>query len=263
MIFIERTGFVPDITWVIKADNITQQLLKATTPEERSKIIDANESVWGELKDVLMELSHNKCWYSESKNTFSYYHVDHFRPKKAAVGKDKINYGGYWWLAFDWENYRVCGSVGNVNKRDKFAIYRNKANEPDDIWQDETIYLLDPCKQLDPIKLTFNNNGEVMSLYSSGFNYEQAQYTIETLKLNFKNLKEARKKVWIDCSLLVTDISNLLDEENIRPIATRRGQIEEKFKQLKLYIKSTAEFSSTAKACLNSTGLKWAMGLTA
>jgi|WetSurMetagenome_2_1015567.scaffolds.fasta_scaffold135506_2 uncharacterized protein (TIGR02646 family) len=263
MIFIERKGFVPDTFWLAKADAITKQLLNTSTATERNKIIDENEAIWGELKNALMELSHDKCWYSESKNTFSYYHVDHFRPKKAAIGKDKKDYGGYWWLAFDWDNYRVCGAVGNVNKRDKFAVYGNKANRPNDVWQDETIYLLDPCKQLDPIKLTFNNNGEAMSLYSSGFHYEQAQYTIETLKLNFKNLKEARKKVWIDCSSLVNEISNLLDDENKKPSATRRGQIEEKFKQLKIFIKPTSEFSATARACLKSTGIEWAMNIAA
>lgn len=263
MIYIERTGFSPNKAWLAKADTITMQLLGATTKEEINKLIDDNEAVWGELKDVLMELSHHKCWYSESKNTYSYYHVDHFRPKKAAVGTDNKDYGGYWWLAFNWDNYRVCGSVGNVSKRDKFAVYGIKANRPEDVWQDETIYLLDPCKPFDPIKLTFNSNGEAMSLYPSGFHFEQATYTIDTLKLNFKNLKEARKKVWSDCSLLLNDLSNLLDDENKKPSATRRGIIEEKFKQLKLYINPSSEFSATARACLKSTGIEWAMSIAA
>ncbi len=263
MIYIDRTGFSPEATWLAKADAVTQQLLQATTTKDKHKIIDNNESLWGELKDVLMELSHEKCWYSESKNTYSYYHVDHFRPKKAAIGKDKNDYGGYWWLAFDWRNYRVCGAVGNINKRDKFAIFRNKANGPNEVWQDETIYLLDPCQPFDPIKLTFNGNGEAMPLYSSGFHKEQAQYTIATLKLNFKKLKDARKTVWSACSSLVFELRDLLDEENKNPSANRRGQIEEKFKQLKQFIKQTSEFSATARACLKSTGIEWAMGLAA
>ena len=132
MIFIDRTGFAPDDAWLQKADRITRELLEAETLEQKHKIIDDNERLWGELKDVLMELSHQKCWYSESKDTFSYYHVDHFRPKKKAIGIDKKDKGGYWWLAFNWTNYRISGAVGNVNKRDKFAVYRSKANEPDE-----------------------------------------------------------------------------------------------------------------------------------
>ncbi|KAF0201280.1 MAG: hypothetical protein FD170_2888 [Bacteroidetes bacterium] len=263
MIYIDRTGFAPDVIWLEKADKITKELMVADTKEKKHRIIDDNEILWGELKDVLMELSHQKCWYSESKDTFSYYHVDHFRPKKVALDLIKNDKGGYWWLAFNWTNYRVCGAVGNVNKRDKFAVFRNKANEPDDAWEDETIYLLDPCLQYDPIKLTFNNNGEACSLYPSGFYYLQTEYTITTLKLNYKKLKEARKKVWTDCSLIINELSNLLYEESKNQSATRRGKMEILFKQLKEFIKPTSEFSATARACLKSTGIEWAISIAA
>lgn len=263
MIYIDRTGFAPDAAWLNKADEITKELLNAKTLDQKHKIIDDNESLWGELKDVLMELSHQKCWYSEAKDTFSYYHVDHFRPKKKALGLDKKDKGGYWWLAFNWTNYRISGAVGNVNKRDKFAVYRNKANNPDEVWEDETIYLLDPCNQFDPIKLTFNFNGEARSLYLAGFHKEQAEYSITALKLNYKKLKEARKKVWSDCSLIVSELTNLLDAESKSPSATRRGKMEILFKQLKELIKPSSEFSATARACLKSTGIEWAISIAA
>ena len=121
MRFINIENFSPDVEWLIKSNELTSALKKATTIEEKNRIIDANESKWGELKDSLLELSFNKCWYSEAKETYSHYHVDHFRPKKAARGIDKKDNGGYWWLAFDWTNYRVCGGVGNIIKRDKFC----------------------------------------------------------------------------------------------------------------------------------------------
>ncbi len=263
MIYIDRTGFTPNAAWLLKADNITTELLEAETKEKKHEIIDANQRLWGELKDVLMELSHQKCWYSEAKDTFSYYHVDHFRPKKKAVGVDKKDKGGYWWLAFNWTNYRISGAVGNVNKRDKFAVYRNKANEPEETWEDETIYLLDPCNQFDPIKLTFNSNGEARSLYPSGFHLEQAKYTITELKLNYKKLKEARKKIWVDCSLIIGELTNLLDAEGKNPSATRRGKMEVLFKQLKEFTRCSSEFSATARACLKSTGIDWAISIAA
>ena len=263
MIFIDRSKFTPETDWLNKADVVTQKLLAASSKDIIHKIIDNNQKLWGELKNVLLLLSNNKCWYSESKENYSYLHVDHFRPKKAAFGLDNNDYGGYWWLAFDWTNYRICGSVGNVSKKDKFGVFRNKANNPNDIWQDETIYLLDPCHRYDPLKITFNSNGEAMSLYKDGWHFKQAQYTIDTLKLNFKHLKEARKKIWVKCSNLIEEIQKFLDEENKNSSATRRGQIEEKLKQIKELIKPTSEFSGIARACLKSTGVDWAMGIAA
>ena len=264
MIFIDRTRFSPDDEWLRKADIVNRQVRSATNINEIYSIIDKNQILWGELKDPLLELSHQKCWYSESKEKYSHLHVDHFRPKKVAIGKDnKTDHGGYWWLAFNWTNYRVCGAVGNVNKRDKFAVLRNKANVPTDIWQDEIIYFLDPCEEEDPLKLTFNSNGEVMPIQKSGWDFDQADYTIEKLKLNCKSLKEARKNVWIKCAGLVSETQKLMQENNINPSTYKKGQIKEKLIQIKEYVKSTSEFTATARACLKSTGIDWVMSIPA
>ena len=72
--------------------------------------IDANSGVWGEIKNELLEMSHGKCWYSEAPDAVSDWHVDHFRPKKRALDEDKTEHEGYYWLAFDWKNYRIAGS---------------------------------------------------------------------------------------------------------------------------------------------------------
>jgi uncharacterized protein (TIGR02646 family) len=264
MIFIDRTGFGPDADWMERVVIVNQQLRSTSDTTEIFRIIDANQSLWGELKESLLKLSNYKCWYSESKEKYSHLHVDHFRPKKVAIGKDnKTDFGGYWWLAFDWTNYRVCGSVGNVNKRDKFAVLRNKANVPTDIWRDEVIYFLDPCEEEDPLKLTFNSNGEMMPIQKTGWDFEQADYTIEKLKLNCKSLKEARKKVWIKCAGLVGDTQRLMQENNLNPSPFKKGQIKEKLIQIKELVKSSSEFTATARACLKSTGIDWAISIAA
>ena len=263
MIFIDIEGFVPDQNWINRADLVTKQMLNASDKQEIHKIIDDNELLWGELKDILLSLSNDKCWYSESKDKYSYLHVDHFRPKKAALGKDNFDYGGYWWLAFDWTNYRISGAVGNVNKRDKFAVLRNKAKEPTDVWRDEIIYFLDPCEESDVLKITFNSNGEIMPIQKTGWHYEQADYTIKNLKLNCKKLKEARKEVWIKCAALIGSIQKLMKDDDTNSSAYQKGQIKEKLKQLKELVKSKSEFSATARACLKSTGIDWAMSIAA
>ncbi|MFN0157711.1 MAG: hypothetical protein ACKVRP_06525 [Bacteroidota bacterium] len=263
MIYINRDGHNPELNWVTRADQVTNQLLNANTVAARSAIIDANEVLWGELKGFLLTISNEKCWYSEAKDKYSHLHVDHFRPKKVAIGIDKKDYGGYWWLAFQWKNYRVCGGAGNVRKKDKFAVRANKANSPQAVIEDEMIYFLDPTDEEDPLKITFNGNGEVTPIEKAGWDFERAQYTITSLNLNFKPLKEARKKLWNDCSTLVKETQDLMQQNNQNPSAHRKGQIKEKLKRIKVLVEESAEFSATAKACLRSTALEWAMSIAA
>lgn len=260
MRYIDTSGYQPDSTWLTKADALTKELLDAKTITEKHKIIDDNQAFWGELKDFLLAISLEKCWYSESKNTYSYMHVDHFRPKKKAIGVDKIDYGGYWWLAFDWTNYRISGAVGNVLKRDKFAVLKYKASKPDDLLDDEIIYLLDPTEIEDVSKITFNSNGEVMSIDKdkNSWDYKRADYTIKTLKLNYKKLKDARKVSWAECSNLILETEKLIQDNCQNPSANRRGQIKQKLKQLKKLTKASSEFSEAIKTCLISSGLEWA-----
>jgi uncharacterized protein (TIGR02646 family) len=259
MIYIDRTGHAPDAAWIVRADNLTKQLLVEAEAATRNQIIDDNQVLWGELKDFLLGISQNKCWYSESRDAYAHYHVDHFRPKKEALGIDKKDKGGYWWLAFQWTNYRVCGGAGNVRKGAKFAVRTNKANQPADSIDDEIIYFLDPCEEEDVLKITFNEHGEMSSITATGWDYERATYTIESLNLNFKLLKEKRKETWVKCYSLIKDTQILMDQNDIAPSASRRGQIKEKIRQLKELVKTTSEFSATAKACLQSAGLPWTL----
>lgn len=259
MIHIDRADKEPDEDWIKAADALTASLLKAPTVAERNKIIDDNETLWGELKDFLLGISDQKCWYSESKDSFNHSHVDHFRPKKEAIGIDKKDHGGYWWLAFEWTNYRFSGGVGNVRKRSKFAVRNHKANSPTDSIDDEIIYLLDPIEEEDVLKITFNSNGEAMPIANDGWDKEQADYTIETLNLNFKNLKEARKVRWSKCSRLISETQKLMDENSLYPSAKKKGQIKEKLKQIKELAKKESDFTATTRACLNSTGRGWAI----
>lgn len=257
MIFIDRTGKSPSQDWLDRATELTRQLLAAPNKAAKLQIIDDNEALWTEIKDFLLNISHGKCWYSEAIEAYDHQHVDHFRPKKVAIGLDKKDHGGYWWLAFDWTNYRVCGGAGNVRKKDKFAVRANKANNPTDVVDDELNYILDPCEEEDVLKITFNQHGEIMPITPSGWDFERASYTIESLNLNFKLLKEARKSVWIKCSTLISETQTLMAQNELNPSVLRKGQIKEKIKQLKELVQPTSAFSAVVRTCLCSTGLEW------
>jgi hypothetical protein len=119
---IQHHDHAPDPDWCKRADSLLGDLKAAQSLESRNAIIDANTSLWRELLDWLLNKSHGKCWFSEAKDCFSHWDVEHFRPKKKAKDESGGLGEGYWWLAFDWHNFRICGNVGNRKKGTYFPL---------------------------------------------------------------------------------------------------------------------------------------------
>ncbi len=159
----------------------------------------------------------------------------------------------------------MCKGAGNVRKNSYFAVKANKANTPKDSYEDEIIYFLDPTDIDDPLKLTFTEEGMAKPLSSktADWDYIRADYTIYYLNLNFENLKEARKAVWKICSDLITEIQALLDKEQVNQSAARKQKVKGKMEELRKLVRPESEFSATAKTCLVSSGLPWAMRIAA
>ena len=261
MIYIDLENNPPPSEWVARAHVLTQQLINEPDLQIKKRIIDNNSAVWGELKTHLLSLSHQKCWYSESKEKYSHYHIEHFRPKKRALNDKGTDMGGYWWLAFCWKNYRICGSVGNIKKGDRFLVRSNKADTYTDNIDDEIIYFLDPTIIDDPLKISFIDTGKVVpsSPNSTDWDYIRADYTIANLNLNYEPLVEGRKSLWTRIMLKIREIQNLMDENNVNPSVSKSTILREKIKELKNLTNPQSEFSATASACLYSSGLEWAI----
>lgn len=215
--------------------------------------------MWTELKDHLRNLSHNKCWYSESKNDSAHCHVDHFRPKGRAIDENGDDKGGYWWLAFEWTNYRYSAPVENIRKRDYFQVNANKANNPADPLEMEDIRFLDPTDIEDPDKLAFTNEGLVTpkSTVETERNYIQAEYTIRRMNLNKLEMAESRKDKYFKTSLLVKQIDKLMLQQVQDFCPARKQKINEKMKVLLELASSNSEYSAAVKYCMKSTGLEW------
>ena len=260
MIYIDLENNPPSSEWVTKANALTQKLIAEPDLQKKKKIIDDNSTVWGELKTHLLSLSHQKCWYSEAKEKFSYYHIEHFRPKKRALDDKGTDMGGYWWLAFCWKNYRICGAVGNTKKGDRFWVRANKANSHTDNIDDEIIYFLDPTVIEDPLKISFIDTGKIVpsSPNSTDWDYMRADYTITNLDLNCEPLVEGRKFLWTNIMLKIKEIQNLINKNNVNPSVSKSTMIREKLKELKNLTSPQSEFSATASACLYGSGLEWA-----
>ncbi len=100
MIYVRPDGTKIPKLWLERAERLTAKLDVIADPDERKRFIDDHAECWREIKDKLLEMPHGKCWYSEALGDVSDWHVDHFRPKAE-----------YHWLAFDWRNFRVSGSI--------------------------------------------------------------------------------------------------------------------------------------------------------
>ena len=263
MRFINLEGKEPNENWRKKAQALCEELDAAGTKDERNKIIQDNATVWGELKPWLLELSCGKCWFSEARDSFSHWDVEHYRPKKAAKnldGTERVE--GYWWLAFDWRNFRICGNVGNRKKGAFFPLRQgtHQAGASDRNTDDEVPYLLDPVRPEDPVLMCFDENGDVKPLPDLDlWNTARVQESIKRYKLReYEPLMEARRDIWSRCAREVNRCQNLMEDMSKSPSATKREAISQQMLKLRGMVKFEAEFSATVSECLRSRPQQWA-----
>ncbi len=95
---------------------------------EGQRDFDFNSKIYGDksVKETLIKAQHDKCFLCESKIThIDYGDVEHFRPKKAfrQSDDDNLNYPGYYWLAYDWENlFLACKLCNQRHKGNLFPL---------------------------------------------------------------------------------------------------------------------------------------------
>lgn len=255
----------PPPEWLAKAHAATAELEAEPDPVERQAIIKRRQAIWGELKDWLLLLSNEKCWFSEAKDCFQDWDVEHFRPKAKARNLDKTERDGYWWLAFAWKNLRVCGRVGNRTK-DTFFPLRSAycATSAQRDTDDEVPYLLDPIVKSDCALLSFNQLGEAIPAPGADpWSEERVKVSVQQYKLDFDKLVLTRYTIWETCTALINEVQNLLEEQAKQPGAAKRARIEEKMKELSKLTERDKVCSSAAIACLQKSELGWAVRLSA
>lgn len=203
MRYIDLENHKPEDWWIKESDELTAKLMELHRRgeiEARNKLINDNNEHWGEIKSWLLSLSNNKCWFSEAREIFSHMDVEHFRPKLEAKEIDGTKRDGYWWLAFDYRNFRACGNVGNRKKGGWFPLkpgslistYDNQCEES------ETPYLLDPTDADDVELIGFDEEGLAISAPGiTQWEEERVLETIKRLKLNeHEVLPVERQKKW-------------------------------------------------------------------
>lgn len=255
--------------WEERARDALEAVRKAT-PETRASVINSYKSLWAELKPILEEFSHKKCWYCESAERRSDYAVDHFRPKNriAETGND-----GYWWLAFDYTNYRLACTYCNSRrvdrdggtsggKQDHFPLLdeSSRAICEDDCLEDEQVVLLDPLRPSDPLLLDFRDDGMPRPAYSKDEHailYKRAEVSINLYHLAHQDIVEARALLFKKVTELVRSGDRFWKEYS-EGKPTARDAFDGVVKELASLLAPAAELSSTARAALRGfRSLRW------
>jgi hypothetical protein len=243
--------------WRAKSEQLVAALAAldaAGKREERNALIDANSAHWGALKEWLLALSAGKCWFSEVRELYSHYDVEHFRPKKEAKALDATLRDGYWWLAFDYMNFRVCGNVGNRKKGGWFPLkddlLRSTHAEPCE--ESEPHYLLDPIDDYDVTLIAFDEEGKVIPMPGiSAWEQARVNETVKRLKLNEHTpLAEARRKVWQQVNWLIEDFTRAKGRCSTGNNPAARAILKVVVARVREMTNPTAELSAVARWCL-------------
>ncbi|AUB79767.1 hypothetical protein [Candidatus Thiodictyon syntrophicum] len=255
----------PDPAWEAKAKALLAELKSAPDATARNAIIDAHEKVWGELKSWLLDLSHGKCWFSEAKDCFSHWHVEHYRPKKSAKDADGTKHDGYWWLAFEWRNFRICGNVGNGKKGTYFPLRPGCLRcmaQGDHRYEDPM--LLDPADEHDPTLLSFNIEGRAVPAahITDDWERERVEYSVERCSLDFPTLMDKRKVVWSECWGRIQKYLEELERYHAdKSNAIAKNGYKEAAGNVRRLIREDQEFTAVARACVLSSGDPRVLGL--
>lgn len=262
---ISLESHVPDAAWLAQATALLSQLRAAANADDRNAIIDANSAFWGQLKPWLLQLSHQKCWFSEAKDCFNHWDVEHFRPKKSAKDADGTVHEGYWPLAFNWHNFRICGNAGNRKKGTFFPLRPGTVRRsPDGDYRLEDPQLLDPADPDDPALLSFNMEGRAVpsAQLTDDWERERVEYSVKRYNLDFPPLMDKRKIVWSECWSRIEEYLRELaryrdDKDNV----LARDRFKQAAKQVRALMDERSELSAVARACVLSTGDPRVQGL--
>lgn len=244
--------------WREKAQQALDDVASCGTNEERAKKVNDHADVWQLLKDILLDAMGQKCWYCESKQIRSDNNVDHFRPKNSVYDCD--DHPGYWWLAFDWQNYRLSCTYCNSRRRDKvnnrtggkqdyFPLLNpeSRVYEPDDDIRVEQPKLLDPTKHSDPGLIWFFSDGTAVPKWAETRNTTQcqrAECSIELYHLNHVDLKERRQELCNYIGRLIQD-GSIYYREYLNGDPDAWHAYERVIEELSYLVDETAEYSAT------------------
>lgn len=258
MRYIALNRLRPTQEWRERAERAKAEVASSSV-NDRTDVINKFSYLWGELKKTLGELSEKKCWYCESFEKRSDVDVDHYRPKNSV--KECPAHPGYWWLAFEHDNYRYSCNFCNrprcgTGKCDHFPLLdeTKRISEPGIDLDLEDPALLDPTNPADPTLLWFDEKGTTQPRYDENKNrtcFNRAKCSIDVYGLNHVDLCEARLAISNQIKDYVKNgtkyFSAYCDHQNN---VSAKIAFESCIKELVSFISNKAEFSAAARATL-------------
>jgi len=249
--------------WTVRALDITNEILAAATLEDKHRLIDRYNRHWRDAALIrwLSSMSFDKCWYTETKFGGDFQEVEHFRPKKNTKINDGtllVGHPGYYWLAFDLENYRLCKRRLNLRKSTYFPVLdeRFRALDENHDWRDEHPLFLDPLDEEDHLLLSFNDDGKPVP--ADGLEDQdvlRVRFTIDKYHLDEEVLNRRREETWSTTRSLYNKYLHSMNKAKNASNGgvALRARAKENLVQLKKLLEKSEEFSSVAKQSLIKT----------
>jgi hypothetical protein len=261
---INLLTFQPSAAWLARAEAARAALKGKATHEERVAYMKANSAIWRDLRAELMAHFGGKCWFTDAPEYVAKLDVEHFRPKAEALTRKGDRREGYWWLAFNWCNYRLCGQIPNrENKKCWFPLMPLSpvAATQGDNWQLESPVFLDPRNPVDVELVAYAEDGLVHPKPGASRRERyRVKLTNELLGLSeIPLVVDERKRTWKECTLLIRDYMTSKANEKMYGrdpvIAAEQNEILTKLITL---AQSNRPFASVARSCLRLSPEKWA-----
>lgn len=276
MTFVDRNRIILSQEWKDNSAKLTASLCAKKAAERSATIAAGRKSTWAheDLKNALRAVVGNKCWYSETPIVGADADVDHFRPKGRVRDVDVDNgferngeVDGYWWLAFEWENYRLSCQHANQRrtdietaggKSDFFPVdgvragYSNGSSSAKIV---EKYLPLDPCSATDVALIRFSTEGKAISKPGASLEVERrVRVSTWLYHLDKKETSDARMEKIRLAERLVNDLERdyaLLSEGNL----ASKGPVDSSVANLKEMMADSAPFR-LAVHCLVATALR-------
>lgn len=261
--------------WLNAAAKGLNELKKKRTHVERSKFIARffreNAKLWTELKLCMAQPVPAKCWYSEVQSAVSELEIDHFRPKNSVYG---IDHEGYWWLAFEWENFRISSPLANKRRNDVRSnsvggkgTYFPLLNENKRVaygasasTKTEKPLLLDPFEASDVLLLDYDvETGKTVEKYGAKkhkVNHARAKKSIELYHLNNGVLIAQRAELAVALKGKAERVEELFAKVESNKKLTRResDELAKLQNEIAGHINATAQYSAFFRALLKQLG---------
>lgn len=264
MIFVDLDDLALPDGWITKAKAARAEVAAIADVSLRRDKIRSLGAIWRELIVHLRTLSNSKCWYCECDDVRSDLSVDHFRPKGAVT--ECVDHSGYWWLAFDQTNFRLCCTWCNSRRIDResdtvggkqtcfpLVMETSRAYTPDDDLLAELPMLLDPTVPSDPPLIWFDEFGRASPRFDASQNaiaFARAEASIDLFHLNSSRVLASRSDLCSAVARHVERTDAMWARRAKDPSAIRAS--EDAMRDLLRLARRSKRFSAAARCVLLS-----------